>query len=222
MLYLGLFIIAGSCLRGFAEEIPPREEWANFSTIINVGRNDYTYLFPSLRFTCSGTLQELTFPIELRGSASRHWDNTINIRITVLRPSGKTGYSEIEEINDSLATSETNSIVTLAENEVLQFNRTLAVGIKIQANAVIALTYDRRRSVNDLEVARHCPFLFQEEPSSIILKAQDSAFVPLGSDFFLPIIMANFIPDLTPLTGTYNKPQIVMCNRPYLYRYHTA
>lgn len=202
MLCLELFIIAGSCLRGFSEEIPPREEWANFSTIVNVGSNDYTYLFPSLRFTCNGTLQELAFPIELRGSVSRHWDNTINIRITVLRPSGSTGYSEIEEINDSLAISETNSIVPLAENEVLQFNRTLAVGIRIQANDVIALTYDRSRSVNDLEVARHCPFLFQEEPSSIILKAQDSAFVPLGSDFFLPIIMANFIPDLTPLTGT--------------------
>lgn len=194
------FAFVDGCLRGFSEELPPREKWANFSTTVldDGGSNDRNYLFPSLRFTCNGTLEELTFPIELRGSASPHWDSIINIGITVWRPTRRTGYTEMRdsEITSTLVTSQTERIVSLARTEVLQFNRTLTVAAKIQANDVIALTYRGRDTRNDIEVARHCPFLFQEEPSSVILEAlRDPSFMPLGSDFFLPIIVANFTPD---------------------------
>ena len=195
---LGIICFADGCLLGFSEELPPREKWANFSTTVldDGGSDDRNYLFPSLRFTCNGMLEELTFPIELRGSASPHWDSNIDIHITVWRPTRRTGYTETREITSTLITSKTEHIVTLAKTEVLQFNRTLTVSTKIQANDVIALTYMGRDTMNDIEVARHCPFLFQKEPSSIILEVErDPFFVPLGSDFFLPIIVANFTPD---------------------------
>lgn len=189
---------ADNCLQGFSEEIPPREDWANFSTTILDGEenNDRRYLFPSLRFTCNGTLEALTFPFELRGSASRYWDNTINIDISVWRPAMRAGYARIREITERMIITGTNRIVTLDKTEVLQFNRTLAATTKIQAHDVVALTYSERDSVNGVEVARHCPFLFWEEPSSVILQAtSDESFLPLGSNFFLPIIMTKFIPD---------------------------
>lgn len=197
---------ADNCLRGFSEEIPPREDWANFSTtILDDGENnDRRYLFPSLRFTCNGTLEELTFPIELRGSASRYWDNTINIGISVWRPTRRAGYARMRTITARMIINEANRIVTLDKTEVLQFNRTLAATTKIQANDVIALAYDGRDSMNDVEVARHCPFLFWEEPSSVILQeTSDESFLPLGSHFFLPIIMPKFIPD--SVQGMYTK-----------------
>lgn len=138
----------------------------------------------------------LSFPIELRGSASTYWDNVLNIGITVWRPAGRTGYNEIAEITSTLVTTETESMITLARTEVLQFIMTIATATQIQANYIIALTYQGRISRNDVKVADHLPFLLQEDPTSIILETlPDLAVMPLGSDFFIPIIMANFTPD---------------------------
>lgn len=116
----------------------------------------------------------------------------------------RAGYARIREITARMIITGTNRIVTLDKTEALQFNRTLAATTKIQANDVIALSYSERDSQNGVEVARHCPFLFWEEPSSVILQAtSDESFLPLGSNFFLPIIMTKFIPD--SVQGMYTK-----------------
>ena len=198
-LALYMFLCTESCLKGFSDEIPPKEEWRNFSTtVFDAGADDdRTYLFPSLRFTCDGMLQELSFPIELRGSASRYWDDILNICITVWRPSGRTGYDEIDEIRYLQVITETESMISLERTEVLQFivNMTIERPIWIQTNDIIALTYAGRVSRDGVDVANHFPFLLREDPTSIILDTQpDPGFMPLGSNFFLPIIMANFTP----------------------------
>lgn len=123
-----------------------RSAWSNFSTTIfdDGGNSDRNYLVPSLRFTCNGMLQELPFPVELRGSASTHWNNRINIGITVCRPVGRTGYDEIyiAAITSTLVTTETESMIALARTEVLQFSMTIVTATQIQTNDIIALTYE--------------------------------------------------------------------------------
>ena len=75
------------CLRGFAQTIPPEEEWDNF-TVLDV--NGGSFLYPELMFTCSGTLNSITIPYSTTQGVL--WDDILQLDIEVWRRSMELGY----------------------------------------------------------------------------------------------------------------------------------
>lgn len=72
------------CLPGFAETLPTPD--TNQYDTLDPGNRWRTYIFPSLRFACKGTLETLEFVTAATRSA--YWNNDIGLYLSVWRPDG--------------------------------------------------------------------------------------------------------------------------------------
>lgn len=189
-----------ACLQEFTQNLPPEDEWSQFSTTsLDPGRIDKTFLFPSLRFACNGTLQTLQFPTEIRGNASRYWANNLTTEVSIWRP-GVTGYCMIaaKEAFHSMihieACAEINETVVFRYNITAKFNSTKIlendiVGIKLHGTGI---NCGRHTPVT----TKYLPVLLKQTGSSVALSVDyvkgNAVYTPEG--FLLPIMRVTFTP----------------------------
>ena len=139
-------------------------------------------IYTALSFRCSGTLESLTIPSQVRGSDYTLVDDHLEPRPSIWRLNG--GYKFISE-NDQkqrVPVANDDDPRNLNDGEVLSFNFTVMLQMDIQAGDVLGF---RMNALGAGGRIQHLPLLYKPGPTP-------------GS--FTPIIIANFNPtrDTTP------------------------
>ena len=167
--------LSESCLGpGFTETIPPQEELSQYSaTVLQPGD---IAIYTVLSFRCSGTLESLTIPSQVRDSDYSLVDNHLEPRPSIWRFNG--GYNFISENGQrqTVPDATDNAPRELRNGEVLSFNFTVMLQMDIQAGDVLGFRLLKKGSDGRIE---HLPLLYKPGPTP-------------GS--FTPIVIANFNP----------------------------
>ena len=125
---------ADPCLKGFAQTIPPVEEWDNFDTLADV--NGGSFLYPE--FTCSGTLNSITIPYSIDGLTVRQWENNLELTLAIWRKNVEGYYVQVEGglLLKEMITTNLFGYLT----EVVRKNATKQINIQIQKHDILLLT----------------------------------------------------------------------------------
>ena len=178
-----------ACLEGFTQDLPRQDQWSQFST--SSISPDSEVVFPSVRFTCNGTLEALNIPIALRGSDYLFWDRNLRLDLTVWRQSkahivrieSERAFERIDNKGLEMVDTQTGQTLMLNSSDVLQFTETVDISIDIMKNdtmgAIVPRTMSRMLNITgtmkEIIVADHLPLLFHRDTQ-------------------IPLISANFIP----------------------------
>ena len=87
-----LQLYADPCLKGFAQTIPPVEEWDSLDTIADMDGGNI--LYPE--FTCSGTLNSVTIPYSIQ-QTQRQWEANLELTLAILRKNVGGYYVQVGE-----------------------------------------------------------------------------------------------------------------------------
>ena len=177
------------CLEGFTQELPPQDQWSQFSTSAIVPNSEV--VFTSVRFTCNGTLEALNVPISLRGSDYLYWDRVLVIFFTVWRQSkahivrieSERAFERIDNKGLGMVDTQTGQTFMLNSSGVLHFTENVDISIDIMENDTMGASVPRTMSrllnisgtMEEVVVADHLPLLFHRDTQ-------------------IPLISANFIP----------------------------
>ena len=122
-----LQLYADSCLKGFAQTVPPVEEWDSLDTIADM--NGGNILYPE--FTCSGTLNSVTIPYSIKGLTERQWENNLELTLAILRKNVGGYYVQVGE--DIL-------LQKWIGYQYIQGNVTKQINMNIQKHDILLLT----------------------------------------------------------------------------------
>ena len=178
------FRFLDNCLGpGFSRAIPPQGELSRYSTtVLQPGDVEIYY---SLNFRCSGRLESLTIPSQVRGSVHPRADNLLEPRPSIWRL--KNGYY-VRDFESDAKIFTAYPILEVANGEFRSFNFTIMLQRNIQAEDVLGFRVVNSRQLDGNTVIEHLPLLYKPGP--------------IPGDF-TPVIIANFVPT-TELTTASN------------------
>ena len=159
----------GDCLGpGFTTTIPALGQRSQYSTTV-LGPGGGA-IYTALSFTCTGTLQSLTIPTEVRGSEYSYWSQNLRVWISIWR-FNKTGYYKVREYQISRWTRRCFfGCSKLAQNDLYQYSDTITTNIDILANDILGFQLRQQ----DSGIYRHLPLLYKPGPTP-------GTFIPIVS-----------------------------------------
>ena len=192
-------VCVDACLQEFTQNLPSEDEWSQFSTTtLDPGRTNKTFLFPSLRFTCNGTLKALQFPTEIRGNASRHWASNLTTEVSIWRPGhGVEGYYLIASKEIFHPTAHGESCTAIDITAVYRYSiKAEFDSITILKNDIVGIKF---HGTDNNCGTKYLPVLLKQTGSSVALSVENredgTVYTPAG--FQLPIMRVTFTPSTT-------------------------
>ena len=166
----------GDCLGpGFTTTIPALGQRSQYSTTV-LGPGGGA-IYTALSFTCTGTLQSLTIPTEVRGSEYPYWSQTLYVWPSIWR-FNTTGYYKVREYQISRRTGNCLFACSLTQDDVYQYSNTITTNIDILATDILGFQLRQQ----DRGIYYHLPLLYKPGPTP-------------GT--FIPIVSANIIASST-------------------------
>ena len=173
--YICLFTCpVGDCLGpGFTTTIPAPDERSNYSTTV-LGPGGVA-IYTALRFTCTGTLESLTFPFKVRGSDNLHWNRYLHVWLTIWRFNG-TGYHPVthSEFRSKQLCGRRKCHRTLQSGEVLQYLGEISTQTEVLANDMVGFRLADLKRANKINIYQHLPLLYKPGPAP-------GTFIPIVS-----------------------------------------
>ena len=200
------------CLQGFLESLPPRAEWASYTTL-DPGLLDRTYVFPFAMFTCNGTLENVMLPVSIRPQDSAFWDNILTAEVAFFRP-GTQGYTELT--SRFLQINLPSTPLFRFESDIpIERTVSLDLSMRIQKGDVLGLKLPDSYTAdtpNSVVVEDHIPVLMRRETRSPVLRRDTFSTCRTCAyqvvDFLVPVASVQFIP-MRPVQGAGTESEIL-------------
>ena len=185
-----------ACLEGFTQDLPPTDQFSQFTT--NSITPDSDVVFTGVKFLCSGTLEELHVPFELRGSDYQFWDRSVDIDLTIWRPSRArlvkvetmSARVRIDRLPIDRILAMIGRTIMLNESEVVPITETFEdnivimegdlVGVVVPETSLQVLNISGHEEMES--VAEHLPLLLDSDTQVPVMKAIFSPSTPPTSE----------------------------------------